>query len=316
MNALVEVKTRLPYNPELERRFAVTPARWQALCDAIYPAAKTPEAIELALSYCEARNLDIMKRPVHIVPVWSSALGKMVEGVWPGISELRTTAMRTKQYAGCDKTVFGPMVEHKFRNGATLTFPEWAQKTVYKMVGGQRVAFEGPEVYWLETYATEKKDTDVPNSMWRKRPRGQLDKCAEAAALRCAFPEEIGDEMTAEEMAGKVIGPVTAEPAAKQVRTLHAGFDTPALPTAAVEPEEAIEAEFEDQPTADDPVPLHGVQAWADHLMVSLPSFTTVDALRASWDGRKDELRYVLPDLWKTTNKAVAARAMEIGGAG
>ena len=35
--------------------------------------------------------------------------------------------------------------------------------------------------------------------MWQKRPRGQLDKCAEAAALRGAFPEEIGDEFTSDE---------------------------------------------------------------------------------------------------------------------
>ena len=40
--------------------------------------------------------------------------------------------------------------------------------------------------------------------MWRKRPRGQLEKCAEAQALRKAFPERAGGP-TAEEMAGKVI---------------------------------------------------------------------------------------------------------------
>ena len=41
--------------------------------------------------------------------------------------------------------------------------------------------------------------------MWTKRKRGQLSKCAEAGALRKAFPEEVGNEYTVEEMEGKII---------------------------------------------------------------------------------------------------------------
>jgi hypothetical protein len=39
--------------------------------------------------------------------------------------------------------------------------------------------------------------------MWQKRPYGQLAKCAEAQALRKAFPEIISQHPTAEEMEGK-----------------------------------------------------------------------------------------------------------------
>jgi hypothetical protein len=39
--------------------------------------------------------------------------------------------------------------------------------------------------------------------MWSNRPVGQLEKCAEAGALRRAFPEEIGNALTAEEMEGQ-----------------------------------------------------------------------------------------------------------------
>lgn len=315
MNALVKVQTRLPYNPALETRYGVDVNHWQALTDAIWPSAKTAEGVELALAYCKARNLDPMKRPVHVVPVWSTALGRMTEGVWPGISELRTTAMRTRQYAGCSKTVFGPMLEHTFKGGFKLAFPEWAQKTVFKLVSGQVVAFEGPEVYWLETYATEKKDSEVPNSMWKKRPRGQIDKCAEAAALRMAFPEELGDEATAEEMWGKAIGPVeTADPAPRQVRKLHGGFEAPAGPAKAApaEPEaEATDVEVEDG--AIDPDSLD-IAAWAH--WIATTDFSDVDDLRLRWDARKDELRAADPDLWRTANLAVARAAQEIAEGG
>lgn len=190
---------RLPYHPAIQERFGVDQTAWRALVDAIFPTATQTESVILALSYCRARRLDPFKRVVHIVPIWSKAEGRMVDTVWPGIGELRTTAMRTKDYAGKDETVFGPDVSMDL-GGVVLAFPEWAQVTVYRIVRGQRVAFTGPKVRWLETYATAKRDTDAPNDMWRNRPYGQIDKCAEAAALRAAFPEEIGSDYIPEEV--------------------------------------------------------------------------------------------------------------------
>ncbi|MGJ2639770.1 recombinase RecT, partial [Salmonella enterica subsp. enterica serovar Paratyphi A] len=51
----------------------------------------------------------------------------------------------------------------------------------------------------------------VPNSMWAKRPYGQIDKCVEAAALRKAFPEELANTYAAEEMEGRTIDHDVAE---------------------------------------------------------------------------------------------------------
>jgi phage recombination protein Bet len=205
---------RLPFHQAVEDRFGVDKGTWKVIVEAIYPAAKSVDAIVLALSYCKSRNLDPMKRPVHIVPMWDSQRGGYVETVWPGISELRTTASRTKGYAGCDVAEFGPNLTMDFkgrvkRNGqwvdevvTGLEFPEWCRITVYRIVDGQRCKFVGPKVAWLETYATQ-GNTELPNKMWQERPEGQLEKCAEAAALRRAFPEEIGNELTAEEMTGR-----------------------------------------------------------------------------------------------------------------
>ena len=207
---------RLPYHEAVEERFGIDRAGWKALVEAIYPNAETADAIVMALSYCRARNLDPFKRPVHIVPMWSSVAGKMIETVWPGISELRTTAFRTGQYAGMSGPKFGPSREMTFSGVATrgrnkgqersvtLKFPEWCRLTITRDLNGKERTFVGPKVHWLEAYA-KWADTDVPNEMWANRPVGQLEKCAEAGALRRAFPEEIGNDLTAEEMAGQRI---------------------------------------------------------------------------------------------------------------
>lgn len=213
--APTSLKLRLPYPRAVQEQFGVSPAMWQVFIEAIWPSAKTPEGVYMAISYCKARNLDPMKKMVHIVPVWSNALKAEVETVWPGIAEIRTTATRTGVYAGKDAAEFGPNVTQEFieiddRNGVekdrcTFTFPEWCRVTVYKIVQGIRCQFVGPKVVWEEAYATKSRFSPLPNEMWGDRRSGQLEKCAEAAALRAAFPEELGNQYTAEEMHGRVI---------------------------------------------------------------------------------------------------------------
>lgn len=202
---------RLMYHPMIEERFGVDRASWKALVEAIFPNAQSTESVILALSYCRARKLDPFKRNVHIVPIWDKNRGAMTDTIWPGIGELRTTAFRTGEYAGRDETAYGPDVTKEFSGSVgkgnyakevkiSITFPEWAQVTVYRMVRDVRVGFCGPRVHWIETYSTQGK-SDVPNEMWETRPRGQIDKCAEAAALRAAFPEEVGSDYIGEEAA-------------------------------------------------------------------------------------------------------------------
>lgn len=212
-NVPMLAQPRLPYHPAIEERFGLTKSDWKAVCEVIFPEAKTPESVILALSYCKARNLDVFKRCVHIVPIWDNVQGCYVDTIWPGIGELRTTAHRTKAYAGRDRTDFGPDREGEWKVPAIpakgnrkavpahtikVTYPEWAQVTVYRFINSVRCAFAGPIVYWLESYATVGKSL-APNSMWQRRPRGQLEKVAEAAALRVAFPEEVGNEYIADE---------------------------------------------------------------------------------------------------------------------
>lgn len=183
-----------------------------ALKSSLYPGA-TDDSVEMVLAYCQAAKLDPMTKPVHIVPIWIpekkvdnrvvSPAG-MRDVVMPGIELYRTKAHRTGEYAGQDEAEFGPTITEKL-SGVDVRYPEWCRVTVYRIIKDQRVPYSA-KVYWLETYATAKRDTDAPNAMWKKRPFGQLEKCAEALALRKAFPEAVGAQPTAEEMEGKVMG--------------------------------------------------------------------------------------------------------------
>lgn len=241
---------RLPYHKAIEDRFGVDAAGWRALVEAVWPLAKSSDAVVLALSYCKARKLDPFKKVVHIVPMWNSALGREVETVWPGIAEHRTTAFRTGQYAGADPTSFGPTVTKTFtarsKKGealsATVTFPEWAQVTVYRMIAGQRVAFPGPRTLFDEWFGL-RKGAEVPNDRWTRAPSQMLEKCAEAAALRKAFPEELGDESTAEESEGRMTDVTPAGPTdPAPPRPTRADFVKPE-PEQEVEIDEAAERE-------------------------------------------------------------------------
>jgi len=195
--------------------FGIDNNQWQILVDVIYPDAKESSSIMKVLSYCKARNLDIFKKPVYIVPMWNASSGSMVETVYPGINEIQITASRSNLWAGLDSPKFGNFITKVFTDdiydeklnsmiekSVELVFPEWCEVTVYRIVDGKKSSFTEP-VFWEESYATI-GNSIVPNFIWQKRARSQLMKCAKAASLRAAFPEECGD-YAAEEMSGKVL---------------------------------------------------------------------------------------------------------------
>lgn len=179
----------------------------QTLRDSLFPGA-TDRSIKMVIGWCRASGKDPMKKPVHIVPMNVKKPGTRDQYEWrdvvmPGIVDYRTDAARTGAHAGNDEAVFGQEVVGKWGE-LEVRYPEWCEFKVYRMVDGQRCAFSSGRVRWLETYATAGKDSAAPNAMWRKRPYGQLEKCAEALALRRGFPE-VGATPTADEMAGRVI---------------------------------------------------------------------------------------------------------------
>lgn len=172
------------------------------LGSSLYPGASMP-SIKMVVSYCRAAQLDPMQKPVHIVPMWDKNSKSMRDVIMPGVGLYRTQAARSGGYAGMSEPEFGPDVTCSV-GGVEMTYPKWCKVVVKRLLpNGMIVDFPAIE-YWRENYATSGKDSEAPNAMWRKRPYGQISKCAEAQALRKAFPE-IGSQPTAEEMEGKEI---------------------------------------------------------------------------------------------------------------
>lgn len=170
---------------------------WDTLRAVVFPDENIPTALVLhALKYCAKRNLDVMRRPLAIV---KRGQKWVIQGT---MIEARTTATRTLQYAGKDACVMGPDVVTPYEmtewdNGSkkkvaiTIKHPEWAQCTVYRLVGSpqMRVAFTSERIYWEERAQTDYGG--CPTYAWRKQPYTMLTKCAEAAAIRHGFPEEL-----------------------------------------------------------------------------------------------------------------------------
>lgn len=167
----------------------------------LYPGADTG-SIKMVIGYCRAAGLDPMQKPVHIVPMWDSKAGSMRDVVMPGIGLYRIQAARSGEYGGIGEPEFGPDITENI-GGYEITYPQWCRVTVTRLVDGQPAAFTAKEL-WKENYAVKggKEKSIAPNAMWMKRPYAQLAKCAEAQALRKAFPEA-GAAPTAEEMEGK-----------------------------------------------------------------------------------------------------------------
>lgn len=176
-----------------------------ALKNSLYPGA-TDDSVDMVIEYCKAARLDPMTKPVHLVPmrVKDAKTGNYEwrDVVMPGIELYRTKAHRTGEYAGMDKPEFGQTMQAEFAKGQPFHYPEYCTVIVYRTIQGNRVPFPGT-AHWLETYAQRGKDDPRPNAMWSKRPWGQIEKCAEALALRRAFPEAVGAQPTADEMEGK-----------------------------------------------------------------------------------------------------------------
>jgi len=182
----------------------------QVLQSSLYPGA-TIGSVQMVLNYCAAAGLDPMQKPVHIVPIWDAKAKQMRDVIMPGIGLYRTQAARSGNYAGVSDAEYGPDTTEKL-GGVEITYPVWCRVAVKRLLPNGNVAEFSATERWKENYAVKggQEKSIAPNAMWLKRPYAQLAKCAEAQALRKAFPE-FGSAATADEMEGKEINMGAAE---------------------------------------------------------------------------------------------------------
>lgn len=152
--------------------------------------------IDYFVTICNRRRLDPFARQICFVKRWDSQARKEVMTDQATIDGLRLTAQRSGDYAGQGD------VEWCGKDGVWVSVwlqdvpPVAARATVY------RRGFSSPmrAVARFAAYAAKKKDGNL-NPFWQKMPDLMIGKCAEALALRKAFPEDLSGLYIAEEMA-------------------------------------------------------------------------------------------------------------------
>jgi phage recombination protein Bet len=153
----------------------------------------TDDELKLFLYTARRTGLDPLTKQIHFVKrkVWNKQKQcyEEIGTIQTGIDGYRAIAERSKTLAGIDDAVVEETEGSKY--------PSKSSVTVYRMVEGQRVGFTA-SARWTE-YASTDRD-GKPQQMWNKMPYLMLGKCAEALALRKAFPNDLSGLYTFEEM--------------------------------------------------------------------------------------------------------------------
>ena len=200
-----------------------------------YAKEASPEQFELWIAECRNRGLVPVKDVVlqiRATKEWNpdtrqKEFTKKAVHITT-IQALRKLAERTGKYAGQLPSIWiyldgsGNRVESDIplpeSNGSVKPRVPWAAKASVVRKG-----FDQPVVVpaRFEAYAQyfSADNTKQLNSTWANRGPEQLEKCAEALALRKAFPEELGGLYLQEEFTDEETVAATAQPSTENVPT-------------------------------------------------------------------------------------------------
>ncbi len=195
----------------------------------------TDEELRLFLYQAKRTGLDPLSRQIHFVKRWDSLAKREVGAVQTGIDGFRLIASRTGRYRPDEEAPVYTM------DGDRLISAK-VKVNVYHPESGSWFPVTG-EAFFQEY--CQKRNDGKPNFTWGRMPHVMLSKCAEAIALRKAFPAElsgiyINDEMpSAEPVKVETSAVRTPEPEAK-IAEVTPGAEKPKGP-AELPPEQGVE---------------------------------------------------------------------------
>jgi phage recombination protein Bet len=155
------------------------------------------DELKLFIQVCKGANLNPFLKQVFLVPRWNSQTGKEDRAIQVSIDGLRAIAEEGGAYAGNEDPIFEGEDEVTVESKSStkkLKHPHTAKVTVYKIVQGGRYEFSAT-ARWAEYYPGAKM-----GFQWHIRPYLMLGKCAEALALRKAFPKLLSGMYAQEEL--------------------------------------------------------------------------------------------------------------------
>lgn len=166
----------------------------------------TDDELALFLVTANRCGLDPFTKQVHFIKYGNNA-GTIVTG----IDGYRVVAQRSGEYRGQTPPQWcGP--DGVWKDVWLANTPPSAARA-----GVWRQGFQEPIYAIARWTAYCPMPNGRPNPMWAKMGAEQLAKCAEALALRKAFPNDLSGLYTVEEMAQAVAEPVQPAEPAKQV---------------------------------------------------------------------------------------------------